>query len=67
LLSGILGSLYSFYIWEKAKFGRLDYKEILRIVVPSATLILLGTQFLFSSFFLGILKIKKKSQLPGRL
>ena len=59
---GVVGALYSFYIWQQAKFGRLDYKEILRIVVPSATLILLGTQFLFSSFFLGILKVKRKSQ-----
>jgi glycosyltransferase involved in cell wall biosynthesis len=57
---GIAGSLYSFYIWQQAKFGNLDYKAILRIVVPSATLILLGTQLSFSSFFLGILKIKKR-------
>lgn len=64
-LCGITGSLYSFYIWQQAKFGRLDYKEILRIVVPSATLILLGTQLLFSSFFLGILKIKRKTHLIG--
>ena len=59
-IGGVIGSFYSFYIWQQAKFGRLDYKEILRIVVPSATLILLGTQLLFSSFFLGILKIKRK-------
>lgn len=57
--SGVAGSLYSFYIWQQAKFGRLNYPEILRIVVPSATLVLLGTQLLFSSFFLGVLKIKR--------
>jgi glycosyltransferase involved in cell wall biosynthesis len=57
---GFAGSLFSFFIWKQAKFGRLDYKEILRIVVPSAILILLGTQLVFSSFFLGILKIKRK-------
>ncbi len=66
LLSGIAGSFYSFYIWQQAKFGNLDYKEILRIVVPSATLILLGTQLLFSSFFLGILKIKRKPRLTDK-
>jgi glycosyltransferase involved in cell wall biosynthesis len=60
-LCGVTGSVYSFYIWQQAKFGRLDYKEILRIVIPSATLILLGTQLLFSSFFLGILKIRRKT------
>jgi glycosyltransferase involved in cell wall biosynthesis len=61
LLCGIAASFYSFYIWKQARFGRLEYKEILRIVVPGATLILLGTQLLFSSFFLGILKIRRRS------
>jgi glycosyltransferase involved in cell wall biosynthesis len=58
---GLAGAIYSLYIWQQAKFGDLEYKQIWRIVVPSATLILLGTQFLFSSFFLGILKIKRKN------
>jgi len=59
-LCGLGGSIYAFYVWKQAKFGNLEYSEILRIVVPSATLILLGTQLLFSSFFLSVLKIKKK-------
>jgi len=59
-LGGVMGSLYSFYIWKQAHFGRLEYGEILRIVVPSSTLILVGIQLLFSSFFLGILRIKRK-------
>ncbi|MBL0358282.1 MAG: glycosyltransferase family 2 protein [Chitinophagaceae bacterium] len=62
-LSGLAGSIYAFYIWQQAKFGNLEYREILRIVVPSATLILLGTQLLFSSFFLGILKIKRRAHV----
>ena len=61
-IGGVAGAVYSFYLWRQAKFGNLEYKEILRIVIPSATLILLGTQLLFSSFFLGILKIKRKSR-----
>jgi hypothetical protein len=61
LFCGVTGSVYSFYKWQQVKFGNLEYKDILRIVVPSATLILLGTQLLFSSFFLGILKIKRKT------
>jgi len=65
-LCGVAGSVYSFYIWQQAKFGRLEYQKILRIVVPSATLILLGTQLLFSSFFLGILKIKRRADLSVR-
>jgi glycosyltransferase involved in cell wall biosynthesis len=61
---GIVGSIYSFYKWQQAKFGNLEYKEILRIVIPSVTLILLGTQLLFSSFFLGIIRIKRKTHIP---
>jgi glycosyltransferase involved in cell wall biosynthesis len=63
-LLGIVGSFYSFYKWQQAKFGNLEYKEILRIVIPSVTLILLGTQLLFSSFFLGIIRIKRKTHIP---
>jgi glycosyltransferase involved in cell wall biosynthesis len=58
---GLAGSFYSIYVWQQAKFGNLNYSEMLRIVVPSVTLILLGTQLLFSSFFLGILRIKRKN------
>jgi len=61
-LLGVAGSFYSVYVWQQAKFGNLDYPKILRIVVPSVTLILLGMQLLFSSFFLGILKVKKKNR-----
>ena len=60
---GLAGSIYAFYVWQQAKFGNLEYKQILRIVVPSATLILLGTQMLFSSFFVGILKIKRRAHV----
>jgi glycosyltransferase involved in cell wall biosynthesis len=62
-LCGAGGAVYSFYSWQQTRFGDLIYKETLRIVVPSATLIFLGTQILFSSFFLGILKIRKKSSM----
>lgn len=64
-LCGFACSIYAFYIWQQAKFGNLEYARILRIVVPGATLILLGTQLLFSSFFLGILKIKRRTHVIG--
>ncbi len=64
-LSGVVCSIYAFYIWQQAQFGNLEYARILRIVVPGATLILLGTQLLFSSFFLGILKIRRRTHVVG--
>ena len=59
LLLGLSGSFYLLYTWDKSNFGRLDYKYTLRIVVPSITFILLGSQIIFSSFFVSILKIKR--------
>ena len=58
-IAGTLISAYAFFKWSEVNFGRLDYGRILRIVIPAATLILLGVQIIFSSFFLSILKIKR--------
>lgn len=60
LFIGIFGAAFTVYLWDRSNFGRLDYQKTLRIVVPSSTLILLGFQTLFSSFFISILKIKRK-------
>ena len=56
---GLGFSLYAFYLWKKVNFGRLEYDQTLRLVIPAAAFILLGVQVIFSSFFLSILKIKR--------
>ncbi len=60
-LAGVGISIYAFYLWEKVNFGRLEYAQTLRLVIPAGAFILLGMQIIFSSFFLSILKIKRNN------
>jgi glycosyltransferase involved in cell wall biosynthesis len=57
-VAGLLLALYAVGGWEIRAFGVLDPRQSLRIVVPSATLMILGFQVMFSSCLLGILKLE---------
>lgn len=46
--------------WRSVSFGRLDYPETMRWVIPGATLTALGFQTLLSSFFVSILGLVRK-------
>ena len=60
LLAG--GSLLLAAIWQwwLTGFGHLDYARTMRFVVPGATLVALGFQTVFSSFFVSILGMRRK-------
>ena len=45
--------------WERG-FGRLDYASTMRVVVPGVTLAAIGMQTLWSSFFVAILRMRRK-------
>jgi glycosyltransferase involved in cell wall biosynthesis len=60
VLAGIGLSVYALATWDDAGFGRLDYPEILRIVIPGVTLITCGLQTVLASLFLGILGLKRR-------
>lgn len=45
--------------WRSVGFGALSYSDSLRQIIPSVTLITVGTQIFFSSFFLGILGLPR--------
>jgi glycosyltransferase involved in cell wall biosynthesis len=60
LFMGIGMSVYAFRIWSGRSFGSLNPSETLRTVVPAVTLICLGFQVLFSSFFLSVLGLKRR-------
>jgi glycosyltransferase involved in cell wall biosynthesis len=60
LLIGIVLSLYALSSWRGRSFGPLNPTEMLRIVVPAVTLLSLGFQVLFSSFFLSVLGLKRQ-------
>jgi glycosyltransferase involved in cell wall biosynthesis len=53
---GLLG--WAFLDWQNAGFQGLSYGTNLRRIIPASTLIVLGVQFLFGSFFLGVLGLR---------
>jgi hypothetical protein len=46
--------------WRATGFGRLDYAETMRLVIPGATLTALAIQTIFSSFFVSILGMRRR-------
>lgn len=46
--------------WRNHGWGRLDYSEVMRLVIPGATLTALGFQTILSSFFMSILGMRRK-------
>jgi len=71
LEKGLIASLIMFLVglallaiavnkWRLARFGPLDYSEIMRLVIPGATLTALGFQTLLSSFFASILGMRRR-------
>ena len=61
LVAGILLNIRAILYWKNKHFGDLDPIVVLRWVIPSVTLVLLGAQIMISCFFLGILSIRNKS------
>jgi glycosyltransferase involved in cell wall biosynthesis len=64
LLAGILLFLRAVWIWRQHNYGDLDYEQNLRRLIPAATLIVLGVQTVFSSFFMSALGLKTAKRKP---
>jgi glycosyltransferase involved in cell wall biosynthesis len=60
VVAGLGLSLYAFVTWNDAGFGRLDYPDTLRIVIPGATLIACGMQTALSALFLSVLGLRRR-------
>ncbi|HEY8070211.1 MAG TPA: glycosyltransferase family 2 protein [Burkholderiales bacterium] len=58
--AGLAAGAYAVGIWGRVSFGPLDPAVTLRIVAPSVTALILGVQIIFSSFFLGVLGLRRK-------
>ena len=59
LAAGLALLLRAVWLWQQAQFGPLpSMEENLRRLIPASTLILLGVQSIFSSFFLSVLGMK---------
>jgi len=60
LVAGSILLLMAVLIWRRTGWGRLDYSEVMRVVIPGATLTALGFQTVLFSFFMSILGMKRK-------
>jgi len=50
ILVALLGVFWGFGLWAGVSFGDLDPERVMRILIPSATLLSLGVQLFFGSF-----------------
>ena len=65
LLAGLVMFARALWLWQQANFGLLpSTEENLRRLIPAATLILLGIQSVFSSFFMSVLGLKTVKRQP---
>jgi hypothetical protein len=60
IAGGLAASIYAVSIWKARAFGPLNPFETLRIVIPAATLIVIGSQTVLSSFFLSVLGLRRR-------
>jgi hypothetical protein len=59
-LLGLGGSVAALYLWETLSFGDLDPLRMMRVIIPAGLGMCLGCQVVFSSFFLGLLRMGRK-------
>jgi glycosyltransferase involved in cell wall biosynthesis len=59
-VSGLLLSIYTLSDWGSHSFGSLDPTKVLRLVIPAATAMMLGSEIVLSSFFLSVLGLKRQ-------
>jgi glycosyltransferase involved in cell wall biosynthesis len=62
-LAGLVAAVLSFWRWREQGWGDLDPGEQLRIVVPAALGLMLGTWTVLASFFLSILGMDREVDL----
>jgi hypothetical protein len=65
LLGGIFLLAQSVWIWHRANYGMLpSMEDNLRRLIPAATLVVIGIQIIFSSFFMSALGLKTTTRKP---
>lgn len=58
LIAGILLGIYALGEWQSARFGSLDPTRTMRLVIPSAVLVLTAMQVVYGAFFAALLGIR---------
>jgi Glycosyl transferase family 2 len=62
-IAGIVGIVASFARWHGVRFGPLRYETSLRLVMPSATALVVSCQLSLGMFFLSILQTRRSVML----
>lgn len=57
---GLGGSVWAVSHWARDSFGALNSEQMLRIVMPAVFSLTLGAEITFSSFFLSILRLRRR-------
>ena len=57
VVSGMAGALYGVLEWRAAEFGPLVATSMMRVAIPSLTVLAAGVQVMFASFFLSTLRL----------
>lgn len=62
---GIALTIAAFVIWGKTGFSELTPEQTMRVIIPATALTEIGVQFIFASFFIGILEIRSEPNVKG--
>jgi hypothetical protein len=63
VVAGLIGAVMlfaAFNEWRVRDFGRLNYADTMRMVVPGVTLAVLGYQMILSCFFMSLLTMRRR-------
>jgi hypothetical protein len=63
-IAGLVGLIFSLTNWHEADFGPLNAQQALRLMIPSATALVVSWQLVLGTFFLSILGIKQTRHTP---
>ena len=64
LLAGAVLLGRAVWIWKQTDYGILSYADNLHRLIPAVTLVVLGVQVIFSSFFMSVLGLKTVTRKP---
>jgi hypothetical protein len=57
-LAGLALAIYSVHSWAHARLAALDPATMMRVAIPSVTLMLAGAEIIFASFLLGFIDVR---------
>jgi glycosyltransferase involved in cell wall biosynthesis len=60
IAAGLAGSLFAVGLWRSTSYGPLSPSQVLRLVIPSVTAMILGFETILGSFFLSVLALVRK-------